>query len=156
MKAKAFGLLGFIALFFISLILRPPVASIGPLLHEIVVDLGLTAAETSLLAAAPVFCFGIGAFASPALVRRFGVNRSMFFVLLVLLASVSLRLFFGYSGLLMGPIEAGYWCLHDADRVSGELRSPGRCSFEFAGWWMAASAGALDHSRASSGCFLGP
>lgn len=107
MKAKAFGLLGFTALFFISLILRPPVASIGPLLHEIVVDLGLTAAETSLLAAAPVFCFGIGAFASPALVRRFGVNRSMFFVLLVLLASVSLRLFFGYPGLLMGTIAVG-------------------------------------------------
>lgn len=107
MKAKAFGLLGFTALFFISLILRPPVASIGPLLHEIVVDLGLTAAETSLLAAAPVFCFGIGAFASPALVRRFGVNRSMFFVLLVLLASVSLRLFFGYPGLLIGTIAVG-------------------------------------------------
>jgi CP family cyanate transporter-like MFS transporter len=106
-RAKAFGLLGFIALFFISMILRPPVASIGPLLHEIVVDLGLTAAETSLLAAAPVFCFGIGAFASPALVRRFGVNRSMFFVLLVLLASVSLRLFFGYPGLLLGTIAVG-------------------------------------------------
>ena len=107
MRVRAFGLLGFIALFFISLILRPPVASIGPLLHEIVIDLGLTAGETSLLAAAPVFCFGVGAFASPGLVRRFGVNRSMLFVLLVLLASVSLRLFFGYPGLLMGTIAVG-------------------------------------------------
>ena len=107
MRVRAFGLLGFIALFFISLILRPPVASIGPLLHEIVIDLGLTAGETSLLAAAPVFCFGVGAFASPGLVRRFGVNRSMLLVLLVLLASVSLRLFFGYPGLLMGTIAVG-------------------------------------------------
>lgn len=106
-RAKAFGVLGFIALFFISLVLRPPVASIGPLLHEIVVDLGMSAAETSLLAAAPVFCFGLGAFASPALVRRFGVNRSMFLVLFILLLSVSLRLFLGYPGLLLGTISAG-------------------------------------------------
>jgi CP family cyanate transporter-like MFS transporter len=106
-RTKAFGLLGFVALFFISLILRPPVASIGPLLHEIVVDLGLSAAETSLLAAAPVFCFGVGAFASPALVRKFGVNRSMFFVLLVLLVSAALRLLFGYPGLLLGTVAVG-------------------------------------------------
>lgn len=106
-RTKAFGLLGFVALFFISLILRPPVASIGPLLHEIVVDLGLSAAETSLLAAAPVFCFGVGAFASPALVRKFGVNRSMFFVLLVLFFSAALRLFFGYPGLLLGTVAVG-------------------------------------------------
>ena len=106
-RSKAFGLLGFVALFFISLILRPPVASIGPLLHEIVVDLGLSAAETSLLAAAPVFCFGVGAFASPALVRKLGVNRSMFFVLLVLFVSAALRLFFGYPGLLLGTVAVG-------------------------------------------------
>jgi CP family cyanate transporter-like MFS transporter len=106
-RSKAFGLLGFVALFFISLILRPPVASIGPLLHEIVVDLGLSAPETSLLAAAPVFCFGVGAFASPALVRKFGVNRSMFFVLLVLFVSAALRLFFGYPGLLLGTVAVG-------------------------------------------------
>mgnify|MGYP000045801743 FL=1 len=106
-KTKAFGLVGFIALFFISLVLRPPVASIGPLLHEIVTDLGISAAETSLLASAPVFCFGLGAFASPALVRRFGVNRSMLLVLIALVVSVFLRLFIGYPGLLLGTIAAG-------------------------------------------------
>jgi CP family cyanate transporter-like MFS transporter len=106
-RTKAFGLLGFIALFFIALVLRPPVASIGPLLHEIVIDLGLSAAETSLLASAPVFCFGLGAFASPALVRKFGVNRSMLIVLLALLVSISLRLVIGFPGLLIGTIAAG-------------------------------------------------
>lgn len=106
-RTKAFGLLGFIALFFIALVLRPPVASIGPLLHEIVIDLGLSAAETSLLASAPVFCFGLGAFASPALVRKFGVNRAMLVVLLALLVSISLRLVIGFPGLLIGTIAAG-------------------------------------------------
>jgi CP family cyanate transporter-like MFS transporter len=106
-KNKAFGLVGFVALFFISLVLRPPVASMGPLLQEIVESLGLSAAGTSLLASAPVLCFGLGAFTSPALVRRFGVNRSMMIVLLLLLAAVTFRLFFGYPGLLLGTIGAG-------------------------------------------------
>jgi len=106
-KTKAFGFLGLVGLFFISLILRPPVASIGPLLHEIVVDLGMSSAETSLLAAAPVLCFGLGAFASPGLVRKFGVNRSMLYVLLALLFALTFRLFFGYPGLLLGTIVAG-------------------------------------------------
>lgn len=106
-KTKTFGFLGSVALFFISLVLRPPVASVGPLLHEIITDFGLSAAETSLIASAPVFCFGLGAFASPTLVRKFGVNRSMLLVLGALLLSVSLRLFFGYPGLLVGTLAAG-------------------------------------------------
>ena len=106
-KTKAFGFLGLVGLLFISLILRPPVASIGPLLHEIVVELGLSPAETSLLAAAPVLCFGVGAFASPGLVRKFGVNRSMMMVLLTLVFALVFRLFFGYPGLLLGTIAAG-------------------------------------------------
>ena len=106
-KTKSFGFIGFVALFFISLVLRPPVASVGPLLHEIVANLGLSAAEMGLLASAPVLCFGIGAFASPALVRRFGVNHSMLIVLGILTVSAFGRLFFGYPGLLIGTVAAG-------------------------------------------------
>ncbi len=106
-KSRGFGLFGFLALFFISLVLRPPVASIGPLLHEIVGDLMLNGFEAGMLTSAPVFCFGLGAFASPALVRRFGVNRAMFIVLVVLSLSVVARLFFGYAGLLSATLAAG-------------------------------------------------
>lgn len=106
-KTKSFGFIGFLALFFISLVLRPPVASVGPLLHEIVANLGLSATEMGLLASAPVLCFGIGAFASPALVRRFGVNHSMLIVLSILTLAAFGRLFFGYTGLLVGTVAAG-------------------------------------------------
>jgi MFS transporter, CP family, cyanate transporter len=106
-KTKSFGFIGFLALFFISLVLRPPVASVGPLLHEIVANLGLSATEMGLLASAPVLCFGIGAFASPALVRRFGVNHSMLIVLSILTLAAFGRLFFGYAGLLVGTVAAG-------------------------------------------------
>jgi CP family cyanate transporter-like MFS transporter len=106
-RTKGFGFFGFVALFFISLVLRPPVAAIGPLLHEIVLNLNLSSIQTSLLASAPVLCFGIGAFASPALVRRFGVNRAMLVVLGVLTLSSALRVLFGYTGLLVGTVAAG-------------------------------------------------
>jgi CP family cyanate transporter-like MFS transporter len=99
--------LGVVALILITVVLRPPVASIGPLLYEIVSDLQLDSVLTGILASAPVFCFGVGAFASPWLVKRFGVNHAMFIVLAVLAGAILLRLSFGYVGLLAGTIAAG-------------------------------------------------
>ncbi len=101
------GFTGFLAIVFISIVLRPPVASIGPLLQEIQSSLGISAELIGILAAAPVLCFGLGAFASPWLVSKVGVNHAMLYVMAFLgLASV-LRMFFGYTGLLLGTIGAG-------------------------------------------------
>ena len=106
-KTSKLGALGVVALILITVVLRPPVASIGPLLYEIVSDLQLDSVLTGILASAPVFCFGVGAFASPWLVKRFGVNHAMFIVLAVLAGAILLRLSFGYVGLLAGTIAAG-------------------------------------------------
>ena len=97
----------FLALIFISLILRPPIAQIGPLLQEITTDLALSSAEASFLTAIPVFCFGLGAFFSPWMMRRFGLNQSMFVVLIILTASVAARVWFGFSSLLLGTVLVG-------------------------------------------------
>lgn len=105
-KAK-FGVLGFLAIIFIALVLRPPVASMGPLLQEIQASLGVSAELIGVLAAAPVLCFGLGAFTSPWLVRKVGVNRAMLLVLIVLGLSSALRMIFDYSGLLLGTVGAG-------------------------------------------------
>jgi CP family cyanate transporter-like MFS transporter len=105
-KAK-FGVLGFLAIIFIALVLRPPVASMGPLLQEIQTSLGVSAELIGVLAAAPVLCFGLGAFTSPWLVRKVGVNRAMLLVLIVLGLSSALRMVFDYPGLLLGTVGAG-------------------------------------------------
>lgn len=105
-KAK-FGILGFLAIVFIALVLRPPVASMGPLLQEIQSGLGLSAELIGVLAASPVLCFGLGAFASPWLVSKVGLNRAMLYVLILLGLSSSLRMVFDYPGLLLGTIGAG-------------------------------------------------
>jgi CP family cyanate transporter-like MFS transporter len=106
-STRKFGVTGFLAVVFIAIVLRPPVASMGPLLQEIQSNLGVGAELIGLLAAAPVLCFGLGAFASPWLVSKVGVNHAMLYVLMILAASSALRMIFGYPGLLIGTIGAG-------------------------------------------------
>jgi MFS transporter, CP family, cyanate transporter len=107
MTRNKFGLAVLIAIIFISIILRPPVASMGPLLQEIQAALNISPQLIGLLAASPVMCFGLGAFASPWLVSKVGLNRAMFYVLLVLTVASAARMVFGYAGLLVGTIGAG-------------------------------------------------
>ncbi len=96
-----------VSLICISLVLRPPIAAIGPLLHEISTQLHLDSAQASLLTSIPVFCFGLGAFLSPWMMRRFGLNHSMFVVLLILLIGIVGRLWFGFAPLLLGTVMVG-------------------------------------------------
>jgi CP family cyanate transporter-like MFS transporter len=106
-KQTKFGITGFLAIVFISIVLRPPVASIGPLLQEIQSSLGVSPELIGILAAAPVLCFGLGAFASPWLVSKVGVNHAMLYVMIFLGVASAMRMFFGYPGLLLGTIGAG-------------------------------------------------
>ena len=96
-----------LAILLISTVLRPPVAQIGPILNLIQKGLVLTDTQTALLAAIPVLCFGFGAFAAPALVRRFGLNRTLVSLLGVLMASIALRPYLGYFSLIVGTTLAG-------------------------------------------------
>lgn len=96
-----------IALFFITLILRPPIAQIGPLLHEITGALKLNPTEVGLLASAPVFTFGAGAFLAPWLLRRVGLNHAILLMLVVMFLAIALRSWFGYPILLIGTIVIG-------------------------------------------------
>lgn len=95
------------AILLISTVLRPPVAQIGPILSMIESGLHLVQSQTALLASIPVLCFGFGAFASPALVRRFGVDRTLVYLLFVLFVSIALRPYAGFIGLIIGTTLAG-------------------------------------------------
>ena len=91
----------------IAFVLRPAVAQIGPILSQIQDGLAVSNTEMAILTAVPVLCFGFGAFASPALVRRFGINHSMVYLLLILLVAVAVRPYIGFFGLLIGSTVAG-------------------------------------------------
>ena len=88
--------LTFVALILISIVLRPPVAIVGPLLDQLSKAEGLNQLQLSLITSAPVICFGLGAFAGPWVSRRFGINRGMLAVLLVLALASALRLLGGF------------------------------------------------------------
>lgn len=96
-----------LAILVIAVVLRPSVAQIGPILDLIQEKLGISDTQTALLAAIPVLCFGVGAFTTPALVRRFGLNQTMVGLLIVLLISVAARPYLGFAGLIVGTTLAG-------------------------------------------------
>ena len=96
-----------LALVFISMILRPPVAAVGPILGNVISDLGLTPFQSGLLAALPVLCFGIGAFAAPWLVKRLGLDNAFTLILLTLTVGIALRGIWDYWVLLLGSLVIG-------------------------------------------------
>lgn len=97
----------FVTLVFITTVMRPPVASVGPLLAQIQADLGLQSYQTALLAAVPVVCFGIGAFLTPWLVAKLGIIDTFTIILGSLSAALLLRPWFGYWILLVLTVFAG-------------------------------------------------
>lgn len=107
MKAAKFSVWALLSLVFISLAIRPPVASIGPLVEELIRTEFLTLFQVSLMTSLPIVCFGLGAFLSPALVKRFTLNKAMMYVLIVLSVAMATRLLGGFPALMTSTIIIG-------------------------------------------------
>ena len=107
MTKARISLIAVFAVIALSIIARPPISSVGSLLPEIVEKLSLTPVQSGLIASTPVFLFGFGAFLSPALARRFGVNHSLFLVAILLLASLLIRALGGFELLFVGTFGVG-------------------------------------------------
>lgn len=93
--------------FFLTLLLRPPLAAIGPLLTTIQSSEHWSSTQLGLLTSTPVFCFGFGAFLGPRLLKRFGLAASFTGILLVLTVTIVARLWFGFDALVIGTIAMG-------------------------------------------------
>lgn len=107
MKAAKYSVWALLSLVFISLAIRPPVASIGPLVDELVRTELLTIFQVSLMTSLPIVCFGFGAFASPYLVKRFTLNRAMMAVLILLSIAMTTRLIGGFPALITSTVLIG-------------------------------------------------
>lgn len=94
-------------LILIGLNLRIGVASVGPVLGDILDDLQLSATTASLLTTIPVFAFGAFAFLTPGLTRRFGMHRVLGVIMIILAAGIALRLQPSLAALLGGTILVG-------------------------------------------------
>ncbi|WP_415639522.1 CynX/NimT family MFS transporter [Pseudomonas floridensis] len=96
-----------LGLVLVALNLRPALSSIAPLLNNVSDSLGMSAAEAGLLTTLPVLCLGLFAPLAPILARRFGSERVVLVILLMLASGLAVRSLFGEFGLFSGSLLAG-------------------------------------------------
>ncbi|MGE8358909.1 CynX/NimT family MFS transporter [Pseudomonas sp.] len=84
----------------IAVTLRPGIVSIGPLLPAIILELGLSHTQASLLTAIPTLLMGLLALPAPWLAHRFGRDRVILAALGVLALAIVLRTLAGSIGQL--------------------------------------------------------
>ena len=87
--------------------LRPLYSSLGTLLPEVMAGTGLGPAGASMLTTLPVLCLGIFGPMAPHLARRFGTERAVLGLLLVLALGTGLRAIAEIPALAAGTLLAG-------------------------------------------------
>lgn len=95
------------AVVLVALNLRPTIVAVSPLLDELSADLSLTGSTAGLLMTLPVLCFGALGPISPLLARRFGFERSLALVLVLIVVGSALRLHPSVGGLFAGTAFVG-------------------------------------------------
>lgn len=104
---KSQRILLFIAIFVISLNLRPAIVAVGPLIHEIRMDTGLSSTLLGMLTTFPVLAFGIFSVLTPAFTRKLGMEGTMVFALILLTAGIFLRVIPTIPALFLGTMILG-------------------------------------------------
>ncbi|RUK46717.1 MFS transporter [Bacillus safensis] len=79
------------ALFLAALNLRPIITSVASMMSMIQLELGVNALTASLLTTLPVLCMGVFAPVATILSRRFGLERTLFFSILLITIATALR-----------------------------------------------------------------
>jgi MFS transporter, CP family, cyanate transporter len=101
--AEAVSALAVLGVVVVAFNMRTAIGEIPPVLP----DLGLSSTGQSILATVPVVCFGLAALAAPALRARFGEERGLLAVLVVLLVGVLVRAGWPDGGLFPGTVLVG-------------------------------------------------
>lgn len=97
-----------IAIFVLSVNMRPAITSIGPMLETIRQQLTLSNAQVSLLTAVPVICMGVFATMAPVLKRKFGLKRTIYSMIIIIGLMTGLRGFIsGFPVLILTAFFIG-------------------------------------------------
>lgn len=98
---------GVAGLVLVAVNLRIAIAVVSPVLTQIQRSYGLSSVTAGLLTTDPVICFGLFALATPALIRRHGLDRLIVLTLAGLVAGMALRLAPGAPALFAGMTLVG-------------------------------------------------
>jgi cyanate permease len=90
-----------IALLILSVALRPPIVSIGPVLDSIQRSFSLSYTQASLLIAIPDICMGVFALVAPGVARRFGTDNAVVAALVLLCVAMIARALAGSAAVLL-------------------------------------------------------
>lgn len=96
-----------IALLLVGINMRPAIVAVSPLLDVIRASTGIANSVAGVLTTLPLVCFGIFAPLAPRLGRRFGMERTLIGVLLLLLAGIAIRLAPDLAALFVGTALIG-------------------------------------------------
>ncbi len=91
----------------VSLNLRPAITGVGPISDLIQASTGLSTSAMGMLASIPVFCMGIGALLTPALIKRIGMDTTVTCALVGLGVTIVVRSFIPGVGLWVGTVGVG-------------------------------------------------
>ncbi|EFG37518.1 conserved hypothetical protein [Brucella sp. NVSL 07-0026] len=105
--SKALRILLGASLVLIAANLRPVFSSVSVLLPEIIQATGMSSVSAGVLTTLPVVCLGAFASFAPRLAQRFGAERTLLFVLIVLTVGTAIRGLGTQSFLYMGAALAG-------------------------------------------------
>lgn len=94
-------------LLLISVLLRLTIGSAAPALPLIQDALGLSPTVAALTGSLPLLCFGLFAFAAPALLRRFDIEFTVTALLVLLIVGAAIRFSPTVWGLLGGSVVIG-------------------------------------------------
>ncbi len=91
----------------IALTMRSPLTSVGPLVGSIRESLGLSNAAAGLLTTLPLLAFALLSPFAPILARRFGVERTLLYALVLLMAGIAIRSLSATASLFIGTALIG-------------------------------------------------
>lgn len=95
------------AIFLVALNLRPALTSLGPVLPDIRLDLGLSGLNAGILTTVPVLCLGLLAPPAARMGKLWGTERMLMVALFILGAGLIVRSLGGQPGLYAGTLLAG-------------------------------------------------
>lgn len=96
-----------LALVLVAINLRPALSSLAPVLRQVQASLELSSTSAGLLTTLPVLCLGLFAPLAPRLAQRFGTERVVLWVLLLLGGGAVMRALSGQTGMFAGTLLSG-------------------------------------------------
>ncbi|WP_233098830.1 CynX/NimT family MFS transporter [Aureibaculum flavum] len=110
--SKSTNILLLIGILCIALNLRPAIAGVGPLVDDIKLATGLSNAMLGLLTTLPLIAFGVISMLTPLFTNRFGIGKTLFGAMILLIIGILVRYiegnFFLYFGTLLFGISIAF------------------------------------------------